>query len=187
MAPDTTALWSCQELFSCLTRRAQRAKGQKIMKQIVVSTVMRHEVVTARPEMSLYEAAASTYEHGINGLPVVAAARRGVGMLGSKDIVRVPFRSGDEVDISIATALPRLAAYLRDLRVRDVMAVRLLCVRPDDTLSVVVSLLFNHGVHPIPVVDDDRRLVGVVGRADVLGVLLSTDRFQSGAALRGRG
>jgi hypothetical protein len=32
-----------------------------------------------------------------------------------------------------------------------------------------------------------RRLVGVVGRADVLGVLLRTDRTQSGAALRGRG
>lgn len=39
----------------------------------------------------------------------------------------------------------------------------------------------------IPVVDDDRRLVGGVGRADVLGVLLSTDRTQSGAALRGHG
>jgi CBS-domain-containing membrane protein len=156
------------------------------MKQTLVSTVMRREVVMARPEISLYEATASMYEHGINGLPVVDEDSRVVGMLGIKDIVRVPFRSGDEVSISIATPLPRLAAYLRDLRVRGVMAVWLLCVRPDDTLRVV-SLIFNHGVHPIPVVDDDRRLVGVVGRADVLGVLLSSDRAQSGAALSGRG
>lgn len=157
------------------------------MKQILVSTVMCREGVTARPKMLLYEAAASMYGHGINGLPVVDEDSRVVGMLGIKDIVRVLFRTGDEVSISIASPRRCLAAYLRDLRVRDVMAVRLLCVRPDDTLRVVVSLLCNHGVHPIPVVDDDRHLVGVVGRADVLGVMLSTDRAQSGAALRGRG
>jgi CBS-domain-containing membrane protein len=157
------------------------------MKQILVSTVMRREVVTAQPEMSLYEAGASMYEHGINSLPVVDEDSRVVGMLGIKDIVRVPFCSGDEVYISIAPPLPRLAAYLRDLRVRDVMAVRPLCVRHDDTLSVAVELMVNRGGHPIPVVDGDRCLVGVVGRADVLGVLLSTDRAQCGAALPGRG
>jgi CBS domain-containing protein len=156
------------------------------MKQILVSTMTHREVVTARPKMSLYEAVASMYEHGINGLPVVDEDSRVVGMLGINDIVRVLFRAGDEVCISIASPRQCLAAYFRDLRVRDVMALRPLCVRPDDTLRVVVSLLFNHGVRPILVVADDRRLVGVVGRADVLGVLLSTDRVQSGAALCGR-
>jgi len=93
------------------------------MKPTLVSTVMRREVVTARPEMSLYEAAASMYEPGINGLPVVDEDSRVVGLLGIKDSVRVPLRSGDEVYISIATPLPGLAAYLYDLRVHDVMAV----------------------------------------------------------------
>jgi CBS domain-containing protein len=55
--------------------------------------VMCREVVTARPKMSLSEAAASMYEHGINGLPVVDEDSRVVGVIGIKDILRVPFRS----------------------------------------------------------------------------------------------
>jgi acetoin utilization protein AcuB len=129
----------------------------------------------------------SMHEHGINGLPVADEDNRVVGVIGIKDILRVPFHSGNEVYISTATHLPRLAAHRRDLQVRGVIAVRPLCMRPDDSLSVAGEPMVNRGVHPIPVVDDDRRHVEVIGRADILGVRLSTDRAQSGAALGGHG
>lgn len=156
------------------------------MKLTAVRTVMRRDVVTAQPEMSLYEAAESMYREGINGLPVVDEENRVVGVVGIKDILRVPFRSGDEVSISTATPLPRIAAHLRQLQVRDIMAPRPLCVRPDDPLSSVVGLMVNRGIHPIPVVDNGRHLVGLVGRADVLGAILRTgNTHESGAPASG--
>lgn len=130
-------------------------------------------VVSARPDMTLHEAASLMHAHGINGLPVLDAELRVVGVVGIKDILRAPFRSGDEVYISSITPLARLAGRLPRLHVDDVMARPPVCVRPDEPLSAVMAFMINRGIHPIPVTDTDQRLLGVIGRADVLGVLLA--------------
>src|SRR5664280_1424363 len=100
------------------------------MDQTPIQVVMRRAIVTARPDMTLQDAASIMQNHGFNGLPVVDDRYHVVGMLGIKDIVRVPFPSGAEVFISRATPLSRIAAQLRTLRMRDVMAGQPLRVHP---------------------------------------------------------
>lgn len=154
------------------------------MKQTPVSGVMRREVVTARPDMSLYDAAALMHGHGINGLPVVDEGGRVVGVVGIKDILRVPHRSGEEVYIWTGAPLARIAGHLRDMRVADIMARRPLCIQETDVLSTAVGMMINQGIHPIPIVDQDGRLVGLIGRADVLGVVLATPVAEESASAR---
>jgi len=154
------------------------------MKHMPVSGVMRRKVVTASSDMSLHDAATLMHEHGINGLPVVDEGGRVVGVVGIKDILRVPYRSGDEIYIWTGAPLTRIAGYLRDMRVADIMARRPLCVQQTDVLSTVVGMMINQGIHPIPIVDKDARLVGVIGRADVLGVVLSTPVAEESGATR---
>ena len=142
------------------------------MNQPTVSMVMHREVVTARPGTTLLDAATSMYTHGINGLPVVDASDRVVGVVGIKDILRVPFRSSDEVYISTATPFSRIVMHLQTLCVQDVMAIRPICASPDEPVGSLLASMINRGIHPIPVVDEERHLLGIVGRADVLGALL---------------
>jgi CBS domain-containing protein len=152
------------------------------MDKTPIQAVMHRAPVAAKPSMSLLEAAMLLHAHGINGLPVVDDEYRVVGVLGIKDIVRVPFRSGTEVFISRATPLSRIVEHLRTLRVRDAMSEYPLCVHPEDSLGTAIHLMINRGIHPVPVVTGDRRLVGIVARADVVGVILA-----SAAALDGLG
>ncbi len=59
------------------------------------------------------------------------------------------------------------------IRLADMMARPVLSVPADTPVEEVIALFVNRGLHPIPVVTDGR-LVGVVGRADILRVLLDS-------------
>jgi CBS domain-containing protein len=54
------------------------------------------------------------------------------------------------------------------LQVRDVMTPRVVSAHEGATFKEIVTALRNHGVHSLPVIDDDRRVLGVVTNADLL-------------------
>ncbi|RZQ65928.1 CBS domain-containing protein [Amycolatopsis suaedae] len=53
-------------------------------------------------------------------------------------------------------------------RVRDVMTEEVVTVRATTSFKAVVQLLATHGIGSVPVVGDDRRVIGVVSEADLL-------------------
>ena len=48
-------------------------------------------------------------------------------------------------------------------------------VRPDDDVATAVELMSSTGAKSLPVVDDDRCLVGIVSRSDVVAALARAD------------
>ena len=56
----------------------------------------------------------------------------------------------------------------RSTLVRDVMTTDVLTFRPDDTVDVATSRLLERDVDGAPVVDDDGRVVGMLGVDDLL-------------------
>lgn len=61
--------------------------------------------------------------------------------------------------------------------VREVMSSPAVTAGADDLVSVAVGRLDGHDVTSLPVVDEDGRLVGVIGEADVVRRLASTSRI----------
>ncbi|MFC7550869.1 CBS domain-containing protein [Plantactinospora sp. GCM10030261] len=57
---------------------------------------------------------------------------------------------------------------MRTWRVRDVMSTEVATVRPDTPYREIVDLLASRRVAAVPVVDADRRVVGVVSEGDLL-------------------
>jgi CBS domain-containing protein len=53
-------------------------------------------------------------------------------------------------------------------KVKDVMTSQVVCVRPSTTYKELVRLLTERRVSAVPVVDDQRRVLGVVSEADLL-------------------
>jgi CBS domain-containing protein len=51
---------------------------------------------------------------------------------------------------------------------RDIMAKRLVCCVPGDTVSRAAQLMEKHQLHRIPVVDDNGRLVGIISQTEVV-------------------
>jgi CBS domain-containing protein len=54
------------------------------------------------------------------------------------------------------------------MTVRDVMTTSVISVQIDTPLKEVASLLVEHGISGVPVVDDERRVVGVVSETDLV-------------------
>jgi CBS domain-containing protein len=137
-----------------------------------VRDIMNTEVVTIARGNTLAAAAALMLEHRINGLPVLDEQGSVVGMVGIRDVLRVPIPSHSDMLIIKWTRLDEKARELTRTTVEQVMAREVVSVREDATVIEVAALMANRGVHPIPVIRDGR-LVGVIGRADVMRVLLA--------------
>ena len=54
---------------------------------------------------------------------------------------------------------------------RDIMETPVLTVSPQDPLDAVQRFFFDEGIHGAPVVDDERRVLGVISTTDVLRVV----------------
>jgi CBS domain-containing protein len=122
-------------------------------------------------------------ERGIGGAPVVDDEDRVVGMLSDDDLIVADAR------LHVPTVITVLGAYIElpgersrfeeELRkavgatVGDVMTPKPRTCGPDDTLEQVATVLHDHGLSRLPVVDDEGRLLGIVSRGDLVRALTS--------------
>ena len=73
------------------------------------------------------------------------------------------------------------------MTVRDVMTTSVISVQADAPLKEVASLLVEHGISGVPVVDPDRRVVGVVSETDLVVKETGVDALPHRALERLRG
>ncbi len=114
---------------------------------------MTRDVVTARPEETVVEAAKKMDEHNIGSVVVVDESKRVIGILTEADIVRRVVARGLNPN---------------DVRVGDVMTPNPVTVREDTPLNYVASLMRDRDIGHIPVVDESGRVVGIIARSDII-------------------
>jgi CBS domain-containing protein len=56
---------------------------------------------------------------------------------------------------------------MKNLTVRDIMTHPVVTVRENDSLETVVTLMTKHRISSLPVVDDENRVIGIVGEGDL--------------------
>ena len=133
-----------------------------------VEAILQRAAVTIRCRTSLARAAALMLEHGVNALPVLVEHGRLAGLIGIRDVLRVPLPHGSARPIIRWDRLEEKAALLAATPVGRVMARPVVTVGPGARVIAVAALMANRGIHPTPVVVGGD-LVGIVGRADVAG------------------
>jgi CBS domain-containing protein len=137
---------------------------------VLVREVMTTSVVTVREDTPIKSAIRLLEEHDITGMPVVDDDGHLVGVVTEADVIResvLPDQRAHEVPVRLSSApLPGT--------VGDVMSTRPLVVSGDTELAEAVDLMTSSVVKSLPVVDRGR-LVGVVSRRDVVGMLARED------------
>jgi CBS domain-containing membrane protein len=88
-----------------------------------------------------------------------------VGVLSSRDLVRIlrEAKAGGAQDVD--------AILDRTASVREAMTPVLVALRPDDPVERAVDLISDGTIHSLLVLDEQRRLVGIVTDTDLLDYL----------------
>jgi len=132
---------------------------------------MTTEIVSITADAGLDEAARLLVAHGVNALPVVAPDGSVLGVVGIKDVLRSPLPSLHGALLTRHQRLDDRARTLPSVRVDEVMARPAITVGPEASAADVTATMVNRGIHPLVVVEDGR-LLGVIGRADVVRLML---------------
>jgi CBS domain-containing protein len=141
-----------------------------------VGDVMTAAVVCAHEDAAFKEVARALERNRINGVPVIDAERRVIGMVTASDLLaRV---------VSDRRAVPaghRLASHLDAQRKRhagtakELMTSPAISVTPTTMIAKAARLMARVRVRTLPVVDRDNVLQGVVTRADLVRLFLRPD------------
>jgi CBS domain-containing protein len=130
-----------------------------------IQDVMTADVSFVRPDTPILEIARKMRDGDIGSTPVVEDERL-VGMVTDRDVVvRVIAEGGD----------------VRNKTARDAMSPGILYCFVDDSVETVLENMGDQQIRRLPVVDREKRLVGVVSLGDLA---LSGKRKAAGEALQ---
>ncbi len=142
--------------------------------------LMTKDVVTVAPDMEITQAAKLLLEHHFNGLPVVDERGRLVGILCQDDLIvqqkKLPLPSlftffDGLIAMTSYRSIEKEVDKIIASKVSQAMIPDPITIGPDASLEEIATLMVNHNVHTLPVVEGNR-LVGIIGKEDVLRTLL---------------
>ncbi len=159
------------------------------MPEALVRDIMRADVPQVAPEDSIGTVARLIASSNLPGVPVVKDGEI-IGIITERDLI------AREADVEVPTPVPFLDAIFlldggRDFevdleRVLAVTAEQLMTspvfnIKESATLAQVATLMIDEDVNPVPVVDDEFRLVGIVSRADIVRVIVKLEMSSDSA------
>jgi CBS domain-containing protein len=144
-----------------------------------VEDIMTKEVITVAPETKVTEVARVIHEHNFNGLPVVDGENKVVGLVTEMDLL---------ANDSFGTHIPSFAKLLSDFNVlkmvkkeerknlesivnataETIMDADYIFVAPETSLTELIKIFNEKHANPIPVVSENKTLLGVVARSDIV-------------------
>lgn len=143
--------------------------------------IMCRNIVTVSPESGIAETVAILLEKRVNGLPVVDRKGRLQGIICQSDLIaqqkRVPIPSvfallGGLIPLQSPRDLEREVEKIAAIRVAQAMTPNPVTVTPETSLEEVATLMVEKKYHTLPVVEDGK-LVGIIGKEDVLKTLMA--------------
>ena len=143
---------------------------------MLAKDIMRKDVVTLRPLMTLREAGAVLAERGITGAPVIDRRGEIMGVVSQSDIVRcgagrdkagLPLFYSDDDD-SPVEAFSR--SEFDVLRVVDVMTNHVISAEEEAPVEELIATMLRSGVHRV-VITRKGKLAGIVTTMDILRIL----------------
>ncbi len=163
--------------------------GASMLDRLSAADCMQRDVVTIGPVDTLRDALDLMTENHVTGLPVMDRAGQCVGLISATDILNYEQEHSEDVgdttqgqhfnpDIQQWETISLTAFGLEDfgdVRVQDVMARDLISVECETPLQRVAHQMLDAKVHRVLVLDDQRRLYGVVSALDFVRAVAKMD------------
>jgi len=146
-----------------------------------VKDIMTTELITVSPQTEITSAAKILLEKRINGLPVIDDSGKLVGILCQSDLVAqqksIPIPSvytllDSFIPLTSLKRIDKEVQKIAALKVEQAMTPDPVTVGPETDIEDVARLMVDKKYHTLPVVEGGK-IVGIVGKEDVLKTLLS--------------
>ena len=145
-----------------------------------VKDIMTKELITVSPDTEILQATKLLLENRINGIPVTDESGKLVGILCQSDLIaqqkKLPIPSfftflDGLITLSSMKQLEKQVQKIAAITVAQAMTPNPVTVQPETNIETVAALMVDKNFHTIPVVDKGK-LVGIVGKEDVLKTLI---------------
>ncbi len=148
------------------------------------SDIMTTDVITVSPDTPVLELADILFKKRINGVPVLDENGKLYGIVSQSDLIDQAKKLHIPTVISILDAvivlktekqMEREIQKVCGSKVSDICTKDVITVKEDTPVDEIATIMSTKRIHSIPVMDGDK-LVGIVGKSDILRAL-SRDLF----------
>jgi len=138
-----------------------------------VKEIMSKEVVSIKPEDNARDALSLLFKMQISGLPVIDDKRRLVGMFTEKDVLSQILPSylekiGRFVYEENPKSIKKKFQDLTNLPVSKLMRKNVITIDEEASLCEVARLMLTQRVRRIPVLNNEKKVIGIVAREDIV-------------------
>ncbi|MPS47415.1 MAG: HPP family protein [Methylobacillus sp.] len=152
--------------------------------EITCGDIMSRDVVSVEYGTLLEEAWPLLLNHHIKALPVIDRAHRVIGIITRFDFMKhanLEAYPGFEEKLRKFIRRTFLVETDKPEVVGQIMTSKVLTVSEDTHIVQLVPLLSERGIHHVPVLDHERRLVGIVTQTDLIAALYRGRLEETGA------
>jgi len=170
-----------------ILRQTEMEAYRRRFGETVCADIMSGDVVAVEFSTELAEAWRQMRAHRLQALPVVDRARRVIGIVTKTDFLQHAGthdyeKLGDKVR-SLLRRTPHTHSIKPEV-VGQIMSKSVKTASVRLPIVQLVPLMADEGVHQIPVIDDERRLVGMVTQSDMVAALYVNNLSRARGGLR---
>lgn len=149
--------------------------------ELTAQRIMTRDPITVSPETEIGQAAKLLLDKKLNGVPVVDRSGKLVGILCQSDLIKqqkkLPIPSiftllDGFIPLTSMKHLEKEVRKITGTTVADTMTPNPVTVRADMTIQEIAGLMVDKKYHTLPVIDGGK-LVGIIGKEDILRTLMS--------------
>lgn len=135
---------------------------------------MTSSVISVKADASMLKVSKLMKEHGIKRVPVVDDDMKLIGIVSDRDIKEASPSKATTLDIH------ELSYLLSELKIKDIMTKDPVVVSPMDTIEQVALIMLEKKLTGLPVVDWEKKLVGIITEADIFKIFTEISGIRLG-------
>jgi CBS domain-containing protein len=143
---------------------------------MLVKDIMIRDLIAAEEDTMIFDVLETMVRHSFSGVAVVDDKNTLIGFITEKDIMNAIMPAG--INTALAMSLPDFDILYEKLKkisknyVKDFMNTNPVFVMENDTLMYLGNVMIKRNIKLFPVVNNDKKLVGYVGRVGLLDAIL---------------
>ena len=156
---------------------------------IKIQDAMEKNVIKFKSTDRIIDVAQSLRDNKISGAPVVDDYGKVIGMVSEGDIMRMVEVHSPQINLILPSPLDLIELPLKmkhesdeimkglkkagSVLIGDIMTKNVVSILPDASISDAAALMDSHDIKRLPVVDLNKKLLGIITRGDIIGAMVS--------------